>query len=231
MVDAEQRVAVRDGTEVAVSCGERAVGEAGDPFFGFIPATDRASRWTDRHPACLPVRPFRRHNAAVLITVGGLPAHPLLVHAVVVLIPLATLGALAVAVRAPWRRSAGPVVALLALAGAATATGAYFAGNQLAAYLEAQGQDPAPITAHGQLGLYTLVAAWPFAVLAVITAVVARRDPRPSRGAATVATATTSTATTVAAWLTALAGIAACYFTVVTGDSGSRMVWGFVTGG
>jgi hypothetical protein len=167
----------------------------------------------------------------VLITVGGLPAHPLLVHAVVVLVPLAALAALAIAVRAPWRRSAGIVVALLALAGALAATGAYIAGNQLADYLQAQGQDPAPIDAHGQLGLYALIAAWPFAVLAVITAAVARRDPRPSRGAATVATATTSTATTVAAWLSALAGIAAVYFTIMVGDSGSRLVWGFVTGG
>jgi hypothetical protein len=167
----------------------------------------------------------------VLITVGGLPAHPLLVHAVVVLIPLATLGALAIAIRAPWRRSAGPVVALLALGGAVSAVLAMLAGNQLAAYLQAQGQDAGPITAHGALGLNTVIAAWPLAVLAIITAVVARRDPRPSRGAATVATATTSTATTVAAWLTVLAGIAACYFTVMAGDSGSRMVWGFITQG
>jgi hypothetical protein len=29
------------------------------------------------------------HNAAVLITVAGVPAHPILVHAVVLLIPLA----------------------------------------------------------------------------------------------------------------------------------------------
>jgi uncharacterized membrane protein len=165
----------------------------------------------------------------VLITVGGLPAHPLLVHATVVLVPLAVLGAVAVAVRAPWRRSAGPVVALLALAGAVSATGAYVAGNQLAAFLQAQGQDAAPISAHGQLGYYALLAVWPLAVLAVVTAVLARREPRPSPGAATVATATTSTATTALAWLTVLAGVAAVYFTVVAGHSGSRLVWGFVT--
>ncbi|WP_214402838.1 DUF2231 domain-containing protein [Pseudonocardia lacus] len=165
----------------------------------------------------------------MLITVGGLPAHPLLVHAVVVLLPLAALGALAVAVRPKWRRGGGTVVALLALGGAVSAVLAWIAGNQLAEYLQAQGQDPGPISAHGALGLNTVIAAWPFAVLAIITAVVARRDPRPGRGAATVATATTSTATTVAAWLTVLAGIAACYFAVLAGDSGSRMVWGFIT--
>lgn len=167
----------------------------------------------------------------MLITVGGLPAHPLLVHAVVVLVPLATLGSIAVALRAPWRRSAGPVVALLALASAVAATLAKLAGDQLAAYLEAAGQDPAPISAHGQLGLYAVLAVWPYAVLAVLAAVVARRDPKPGYRAATTATATTSTATTLTTWLAALVGIGAVAVTVLAGDSGSRMVWGFVTAG
>jgi hypothetical protein len=48
----------------------------------------------------------------------GLPAHPLLVHVPVVLVPLATLGAVMVAVRASWRRSLAVVVAVLAVGGA-----------------------------------------------------------------------------------------------------------------
>ncbi len=165
----------------------------------------------------------------MLITVGGLPAHPLLVHATVVLIPLAALGALAVAVRAPWRRSAGPLVALVALAGAVSAVLTMIAGNQLAAFLTAQGQDAAPISAHGAFGTNAAIAVWPLAVLAVVTAVLARRDPRPGVGATTVATATTSTATTALAWLTVLAAAVAVYFTIMAGDSGSDLVWGFVT--
>ena len=42
--------------------------------------------------------------------INGLPVHPLVVHAVVVLLPLATLGTLAIAVRPAWRRAYGPLV-------------------------------------------------------------------------------------------------------------------------
>jgi hypothetical protein len=48
----------------------------------------------------------------------GLPAHPLLVHIPVVLVPLATVGAVLVAVKASWRRSLAVVVAVLAVGGA-----------------------------------------------------------------------------------------------------------------
>ena len=37
--------------------------------------------------------------------INGLPVHPLVVHAVVVLLPLATLGLIAIAVRPAWRRT------------------------------------------------------------------------------------------------------------------------------
>jgi hypothetical protein len=48
----------------------------------------------------------------------GLPAHPLLVHIPVVLVPLATIGAVLVAVKVSWRRSLAVVVAVLAIGGA-----------------------------------------------------------------------------------------------------------------
>jgi hypothetical protein len=44
----------------------------------------------------------------------GLPAHPLLVHIPIVLIPLAALGALALAVVPGWRRPFGPLLVALA---------------------------------------------------------------------------------------------------------------------
>ncbi|WP_148616323.1 DUF2231 domain-containing protein [Nocardioides rubriscoriae] len=48
-------------------------------------------------------------------TFNGLPVHPLVVHAVVVLLPLAVLGTLAIAVRPRWRTSYGPLVVGAAL--------------------------------------------------------------------------------------------------------------------
>jgi xanthine/uracil permease len=44
----------------------------------------------------------------------GLPAHPLLVHIPIVLIPLAALGTLALAVVPRWRRGFGPLIVGLA---------------------------------------------------------------------------------------------------------------------
>jgi uncharacterized membrane protein len=43
-------------------------------------------------------------------TIAGLPIHPLVVHAVIVLLPLACLGAVLVAAKARWNRSWGWVV-------------------------------------------------------------------------------------------------------------------------
>jgi uncharacterized membrane protein len=42
--------------------------------------------------------------------INGIPLHPLVVHAIVVLLPLATLGTIAIAVRPRWRRTYGPLV-------------------------------------------------------------------------------------------------------------------------
>ena len=54
-----------------------------------------------------------------MLTVDGIPAHPLVVHAVVVLLPLAAVGTLLVVARPLWRRQLGVWVLLLALAGTA----------------------------------------------------------------------------------------------------------------
>lgn len=51
----------------------------------------------------------------MLDTIRGVPAHALIVHATVVLLPLAALGAIAIAVLPPLRRRYGPAVGLLAL--------------------------------------------------------------------------------------------------------------------
>jgi len=51
--------------------------------------------------------------------INGLPIHPLVVHAVVVLLPLAILGTVAIAVRPAWRTAYGPLV--LGCAAVATA--------------------------------------------------------------------------------------------------------------
>src|SRR3712207_3850869 len=54
-----------------------------------------------------------------MLTVDGIPAHPLVVHAVVVLLPLPAVGTLLVVARPLWRRQLGVWVLLLALGGTA----------------------------------------------------------------------------------------------------------------
>jgi energy-converting hydrogenase Eha subunit A len=151
----------------------------------------------------------------VPITVAGVPAHPLLVHAVVVLIPLAALGAVALAVRPAWGRPYGPLVAAGALGGAVTATLAKFAGDQLEAALDVTPAFAPVIARHSEFGLYTLVASWPFAVLAVGAAVLGRREG--------------GRAARVVGALAAVAGLVAVVLTVLAGHTGSEAVWGFVT--
>lgn len=76
----------------------------------------------------------------------GLPVHALVVHAVVVLLPLAVAGAVAVSIVPRWRRAYAPLAALLATAGTALVPVATRSGLELAKRVGP------PAGAHQQLG-------------------------------------------------------------------------------
>jgi hypothetical protein len=164
-----------------------------------------------------------------LVLVAGVPAHPLLVHAVVVLLPLAALGAVAVAVRPGWSRPYGPLVALAALGGAASATLATVTGRQLEAAIGVTPQFAPVIDAHEQLGDLTLWVSWPFAALAVATVVLSYRTTREEGGGGGTATRT-RTGTRVLGAVTAVVGVVAVVLVVLTGHSGAAAVWGGFAG-
>lgn len=65
----------------------------------------------------------------------GLPLHPLVVHAVVVLVPLAALGGIAISVWSAARKRYGSLTVAFAFAGAASTLVAQKAGEALAASL------------------------------------------------------------------------------------------------
>ena len=67
----------------------------------------------------------------MLDTVFGLPTHPLIVHAVVVLLPLAALGGVAVALVPALRRRYGVLVDLVTLAGVGSVQLAESSGEHL----------------------------------------------------------------------------------------------------
>jgi hypothetical protein len=166
--------------------------------------------------------------------VSGLPLHPLLVHAVVVLLPMAALGSVLVAVwpavRARW---SWPVVVLTAVAVVAipmaTSTGEGLEHNLL--------RTPA-ITTHARLGDELLVFAAPLLACIFALAFLERRRHRgvaAARAAAPgtmTAPAASSTRARVAAVLLATLTVVFAVICAVQvfriGDSGARATWGDV---
>ena len=152
--------------------------------------------------------------------IAGLPLHPLLVHAVVVLTPLTALAVALVAVWPAARRRLGwaPPVAALGVAVLVPVT--VLAGQSLASTV---GYTPA-ILHHEALGL--MLIPWTIALLIASVAVTVgdrmlprlrRTRPRMSRilAIAIIAAAVVAATGTVVV-------------TVLTGDAGARAVWGAV---
>lgn len=138
-------------------------------------------------------------------TILGLPVHPLVVHAVVVLLPLMAV----LTVVAALRPRAHERFAWWVVAGNAAVFGMTLVARESGLWLRgALGGQVA--REHADLGN---VLPW-FSLLLVVTSAglaLARRR-RPLR--------------TIAVTLTVLAAVAAVAWTVRTGDSGARAVWG-----
>jgi predicted membrane protein DUF2231 len=163
--------------------------------------------------------------AGDLVTIYGIPAHPLLVHAVVVLLPLAAVCAAALAVRPSWRqRYAWPVLGLT-LAGVGSVPLAQEAGEQLQARMA--GLDNPLITKHANLGNDLLPFALGFGVAVVLLLVAGRLADR-ERTAAAESTEIPKTWRRIAIVMSVLvvcAGVATTVQTVRIGHSGATAVW------
>lgn len=182
-----------------------------------------------------------------MTTVGGLPAHILLVHAIVVLLPLTALLLVASAVwPAARRRVAGPnaVLAVLVLALVPVTTDA-------GEWLERRVQSDELVRAHTELGDTALYVAAPVALLALVVwwrgreaAALARSADHTagagadgSVAAGSVATKARPTArrtllapasrgvTVAVAVLAVLAAGAAVVDVYLIGESGARATW------
>ncbi len=145
-------------------------------------------------------------------TVLGLPVHALVVHAVVVLVPLASAGLVVVALRPSWRRAYLPVVVLLATAGLAMVPVATQSGKRLEERVNAGGVVAQQIHDHqqmGQLVIYPTVAMWLLALALLYL------DRARVRGRAV----------TVVAGLGVVAAVAAAGQVTIAGHLGSTAVW------
>lgn len=179
----------------------------------------------------------------------GLPAHPLLVHVPVVLVPLATVGAVLVAVRASWRRSLAVVVAVLAVGGAVGVLLATQSGEALEERVEERAERPdgqpgseveegdredrdggaeaergeEAIEEHADKGEAARPFVALFAVLAVGVAVVdhlARRDGIPDARKATL-----GKVLPVLLVLSVVSGGVASYMVYEAGHTGAKATW------
>ena len=144
----------------------------------------------------------------------GLPAHPLIVHAAVVLLPVAAITTIVVAAVPRWRRAYAPIVFVVAVA----AAGAIWMAQESGESLEERVPRSALVERH--TGLAEQVLPWAIAVVIVAGLVVAvdrfgsrlTRVPRPA-------------VTVVLIVAAAITGIGATWTVIEVGHSGSKASW------
>jgi len=145
--------------------------------------------------------------------IAGIPLHPLVVHAAVVLTPLAALLALASLVPR-WRDRLRWPVAIGALVAGVSVVAAYLSGSDFRdsdRFSTATGEFADRLRTHEDLGTYLLWWTIGFAVVAVVGAV------RP---------ADQGWLRWLLAALLAVTSLAVLVIVVVTGHSGAEAVWG-----
>lgn len=145
-------------------------------------------------------------------TVFGLPVHPLVVHATVVLVPLAALTVLLAGVSARFRRWAGVLPLLLAAVAVVLAPVSIQSGRALLRRLG----ETAQRQRHQELGETLIYAAAALLVAAIVLWLLRRREVRGDAG----------TGLRVAAGVLAvLAGVGAMVDVALIGHSGATSVW------
>lgn len=145
-----------------------------------------------------------------MFDVFGLPLHPLVVHAVVVLLPLSALGLIACVVVGRWRRTFAGLSVLGLIVGTVSAFVAMLSGNALAAQVGV----PATHQALGQVLPWVALATL---VLGSVWYFLQRGKDQQApltRGMGLVA---------------AVAALASVTMTVLVGHSGATAVWGGTT--
>jgi len=138
--------------------------------------------------------------------INGLPIHPLVVHAVVVLLPLAIVGTIAIALKPTWREKYGHLVLFNSVVATALIPVATSSGESLEKHVG----DPG---AHAHLGDQLIWFAIPLLILNAALWFLGRFQSQ--RRGVIVAVAT----------LSVLASAAAGVQVYRVGDSGARAAW------
>jgi hypothetical protein len=155
----------------------------------------------------------------------GVPAHPLLVHIPVVLIPLAAVGVVVMAIRPAWHQRYRWAVLAIAVVGMVGAILATEAGESLADQIVAKKGVGAEVRweDHAELGETARLAAFIFVVVLVVYVIVPWYVDRR---------ATTSSPLVLPRWVlpllaagTLVAAAGAVYTVFDAGHSGADAVW------
>lgn len=145
-------------------------------------------------------------------SVMGLPVHALVVHAVVVLVPLASFGVIAMAVVPRWRERFGVAVLAIAVAGLAAVPVATRSGGKLEDRVGAGGVVAQQIESHKEMGELVI---WPTIAMVVTGFALVLLHRRGRQGALM----------TVVAVVAVIASVGAIAQVAVAGHRGSKAVW------
>ena len=163
----------------------------------------------------------------MLDMIRGLPTHALVVHAVVILLPLAALGGVAVALVPPLRRRYGELVAVLTIVAVAavpvaTHSGQYLFDRKSAAFGPANTAEAALMAHHRSLGHQL----WPWAVVLLVGVLLVvglpllgRRDRDARRSTMTRGLALLGAAAVL------VGAVGTTIMVVRIGEAGSKAVW------
>ena len=177
-------------------------------------------------------------------SIGGLPAHPLIVHMPVVLVPLAAIGAVLMAIRPSWRRALAIPTAVIATVAAIATQLAIGSGEAL----EHSVRKSDLIETHSQIAEQARPFVFLFALVLIAVAALdwySRRQESSSAPKAQDDTAAgdvqvvtrqrqtarprTATAAIVLSVLSVLLGIGATVQVYRTGHSGAKATWNETT--
>jgi uncharacterized membrane protein len=145
-------------------------------------------------------------------TVVGIPLHPLVVHAVVVLVPLAALGTVLITLVPRWRGAYGWLVVAASALSFVLVPVATRAGRNLKESLGLGGPVAEKVNEHQQMGQRVIWAVGAMLVLDLVV-MMAHRSGRPSRQVSAIAA------------LASVAALTALTLVVLTGHLGSQAVW------
>ena len=150
-------------------------------------------------------------------TVLGLPVHPLVVHAVVVLVPLSAAGVVAISLVPRWRERYGVLVLLLSTAALVMVPVATRSGESLEERIDAGGVVARQIEDHKEVAELVL---WPTLAMWVLAAVLVLMT-RQKRAGASVK---------LVAGLAVVAAVLAGAAVARAGHLGSTAVWSCTIG-